>query len=119
MRRPQAYMGFCGPGTLVVTVCTLRWLTRAKRRPPRARSSGGAKPASEVSASAATACFFSLSPSICSRIDSRRLRGSSMPTGSSANMAETRLFNVPRSSSLRTETGTSVRTTRPSTSSPR
>ena len=35
-----------------------------------------------------------------------------MPTGSSAIIAETRLLYVPRSPGVRTDTGTSVRTTR-------
>ena len=40
------------------------------------------------------------------------LGGVVIPTGSSAIIAETRLLYVPRSPGVRTDTGTSVRTTR-------
>ena len=42
-----------------------------------------------------------------------------MPTGRAANIAETLLLYVPRSPGVRTDTGTMVCTTRPSTDSPR
>src|SRR3954447_9857620 len=119
IRRPARNNGCCGPGTLVVTVWTLRCGVRPATRPPSASSIEGANPLSAVSRSAATACPDSLSACICSRIDCNRATGSSIPTGSSANSAETLLLYVPRSCSARTETGTSVRTTRPSTGSPR
>ena len=108
-----------GPGTFVVTVLTLRCGIRIATRVPSASSIDGANPDSDVSTSPATACFDSLSPSICARIAARRSAGSSSPTGSSAIIADTRLLYVPRSPVVRTDTGTSVRTTRPSTLSSR
>src|SRR5258706_385747 len=96
----------------------LRWLIRPARRPPSARSIGGAYPLSDVSTSPATACCDSFSPSIWARIDANRSAASSIPTGRSANIADTRLLYVPRSPWLRTDTGTIVRTVRPLTSSP-
>jgi len=48
---------------------------------------GGANPESEVRASPATASLDSLSPAIWTAIARRRSAGSSMPTGSEANMA--------------------------------
>ena len=84
---------------------------------------GGAKPDMEVSASPATAWLESLRSFICSVMTCRRSAGSSMSTGSSANMAETLFSYVPSPTALpdasrgRTETGTRVRTTRSTSSS--
>ena len=82
----------CGPGTLVVAVSMFSRAERVMTRLPSASSIGGAKPDSGRSVSPATACFEDLIPSICSRIAPRRSAGSSMPTGSRANTAETRLL---------------------------
>ena len=49
----------------------------------------------EVSTSAATACFCSFRSCIWAWITARRWSGSSIPTGSSANIADTRLLYVP------------------------
>ena len=102
----------------MVTVLTLRWGSRLKRRVPRVSSTGGAKPDREVRTSPATACLDSFRSAIWARMDSSRARASSMPTGSSAIMPDTLLLKVPSPvagpafSGVRTETGTSVRTTR-------
>ena len=118
------YSGCCGPGTLVVTVLTLRWATRVANRIPMASSMGGANPDSDVNASPATASFDSFSPAIWRVMARSRSAGSSIPTGSAANIADTLFCNVPSPTAMapgsraRTDTGTSVRTTR-STDSPR
>ena len=68
---------------------TLRCAARVATRMPAASSMGGAKPDNEVRASPATACLESFKPSICSVMACSRSAGSSMLTGSSANMADT------------------------------
>ena len=119
MRRPAQYSGNCGPGTLVATVLTKRCGVRNARRAPSASSIGGAKPASPTSTSPATALCVSFTYSICSCSWRNRSWGAPTPTGSSANTVDTRLARVPRSATLRTDTGTMVRTVRASRRSPR
>ena len=76
----------------MVTVLTLRCGVLVATRALRARSTSGREAASEVSTSPATASWLSLRWRNCSCTADSRATGSAMPTGSSANSAETRLY---------------------------
>ena len=84
----------------MVTVFTLRWPALVASRMPSASSIGGAKPDMEVNASPASAWLESLRSFICSVMTWRRRAGSSMSTGSSANMADTLFSYVPSPTAL-------------------
>jgi hypothetical protein len=77
---------------LVVPVLSVRWGSLLANRAPSVSNIGEAYPDSEVRTSPATACFDSLRPSICAWIDSSLAAGSSIPIGSSAKIADTRLL---------------------------
>ncbi len=113
------YSGTRGPGTFVVTVWSSCWGNRIAVREPSASSVGAAKLPALVSTSAPAAWRLPLRSSICSRIVDSRSNGSSELTGRLTSTALTRLSSRSCSFSARIDTGTIVRTTWPSTSSPR
>jgi hypothetical protein len=109
MRAPAAYSGTCGPGTLVTTRLNSRRDSPRAARAPSACRVGGAKPVSAMRLSAPTACPCAATPRIAKLIRVRRTRGLGSPTGRSTRKDDT-VGPGSRSSSARTETGTSART---------
>ena len=90
---------------------------RGRSRAARERSVGGAYSASEIRASAPTACCESFRARVWAVMARRRTTGSCSPTGRSTTMPATLLPSSMRSDSSRTETGTNVFSDRPSTRS--
>ena len=113
------YSGNCGPGTFVATVCTISWEWTTRTGEHGGDEPGGAtvtdsrgsrpKRRSRVTASGRPSGRGWLA---------RSSIGSSIPTGSRAYTAETRLSSTPRASGARIDTGMSVVTVRFSTGSP-
>ena len=123
MRRPRQYSGNWGPGTLVVTVfidrCGCDSTTRMIVRVADPTTIGGNRFATEVTTSAASDMCDAFSSPICSCTAASRSTGSSVPTGRSYRIAETRLSGTPPASVPLTDTGTSVRRVVVEGSSPR
>ena len=121
--RPRQYNGNWGPGTFVVTVCTIRCgRTCSARTPSRTTvptTIGGARSPMRVTVSPASAMWEPFSSAISSWTARNRSTGSSMWTGNRYSRVDTRLSGTPRPSVPLTETGTNDRTTASSGSSER
>ena len=92
IRRPARNSGCWGPGTFVVTVLRLRCGTRNAARIAEGEQQRGREPAERGQHLPRHRLLERLRPSICAFTACSRSTGSSMPTGSSANIAETRLL---------------------------